>query len=126
MSSMKKQYDFSRGRRGAVLPDPPGKTRITIRIDNDLLGWFRRRVHEAGGGNYQTLINAALREHVTGGREALEQTLRRVLRQEIRKSMSGEHPVDRAYGTIKGIKTVDAVIEEMRGAGPEAGRKARR
>lgn len=82
MSSMKRQYDFSRGRRGAVLPDPPGKTRITIRIDNDLLGWFRRRVHEAGGGNYQTLINAALRDHVEGDRESLEQTLRRVLRQE--------------------------------------------
>lgn len=82
MTSMKKEYDFSRGRRGAVLPDPPGKTRITIRIDNDILSGFRRRVNEAGGGNYQTLINAALREHLEGSRETLEQTLRRVLREE--------------------------------------------
>ena len=82
MTSMKKEYDFSRGRRGAVLPDPPGKTRITIRIDNDILNAFRRRVNEAGGGNYQTLINAALREHLEGRRETLEQTLRRVWREE--------------------------------------------
>ncbi len=53
---MKKQYDFRDGRRGAVLRAPSGKTRITIRIDDDLLQWFRDQVHKAGGGSYQTLI----------------------------------------------------------------------
>jgi uncharacterized protein (DUF4415 family) len=45
-------------------PVTPGKTRITVRIDDDLLAWFRSQVHAAGGGNYQTLINRALREYV--------------------------------------------------------------
>ena len=58
---MRKEYDFSKGRRGAVLRTPPGKTRVTIRLDDDLLDWFRQRVDDAGGGNYQTLINEALR-----------------------------------------------------------------
>src|SRR5438093_2957666 len=58
---MKKQYDFRHGRRGAVVRAPSGKTRITIRIDDDILQWFREQVHKAGGGNYQTLINDALR-----------------------------------------------------------------
>jgi len=57
---MKKEYDFSKGKRGAIDPTPPGKTRITIRLDNDVLDWFRQQVHLAGGGNYQTLINNAL------------------------------------------------------------------
>ena len=78
---MKKNYDFSKGKRGAVIPTPPGKTRITIRIDEDVLEWFRKRAHEAGGGNYQTMINQALREYVETQREPLEETLRRVLRE---------------------------------------------
>ena len=59
---MKGEYDFSQARRGAVDPTPSGKTRITIRIDDDILAWFRDQVDAAGGGNYQTLINNALRE----------------------------------------------------------------
>jgi len=51
---MKKEYDFSKGRRGAVIQVSPGKTRVTIRLDTDLLEWFRERVDEAGHGNYQT------------------------------------------------------------------------
>jgi metal-responsive CopG/Arc/MetJ family transcriptional regulator len=78
---MKKNYDFSKGKRGPVIPTPPGKTRITIRIDDDLLEWFRKRAHEAGGGSYQTMINQALREYVETQREPLEDTLRRVLRE---------------------------------------------
>ena len=80
---MKKEYDFSRGKRGAVIKTPPGKSRITIRIDDDLLQWFRDQVHEAGGGNYQTLINAALREYVEGREENLKSTLRSVVREEL-------------------------------------------
>lgn len=60
----KSEYDFSHGRRGAVLPARPGTTRITIRIDDEILEWFRRRVHAAGGGNYQEIMNQVLREYV--------------------------------------------------------------
>ena len=80
---MKTEYDFSRGRRGAVDPLPRGRTRITIRIDQDVLDWFRARVHAAGGGNYQTLLNDALRDHMARRVEPLEETLRRVLREEL-------------------------------------------
>ena len=67
------------------MPAPPGKTRITIRIDTDIVEWFRRQVHAAGGGNYQTLINDALREHLERRQENLEDTLRRVLREEMQR-----------------------------------------
>lgn len=77
------EYDFSRAKRGAVVPIPPGKTRITIRIDDDILDWFRKQVNRAGGGNYQTLMNRALREFIDGQRTTLEQTLRRVVREEL-------------------------------------------
>jgi uncharacterized protein (DUF4415 family) len=83
MKTRRREVDFSRGRRGAVLPLPQGKTRITIRIDTDVLDWFRAEVERAGGGNYQTLVNDALREHVEGTREDLEGTLRRVIREEL-------------------------------------------
>jgi uncharacterized protein (DUF4415 family) len=80
---MKKEYDFSRGKRGAVIKTPPGKTRITIRLDDDILQWFRDQVHEAGGGNYQTLINSALREYKDRKEESLRDTLRSVVREEL-------------------------------------------
>ncbi len=83
---MKKNYDFSKGKRGPVVPVPAGKTRITIRIDDDVLDWFRKQVHEAGGGSYQGLINLALREHMEREAESLEDTLRRVLREVIPES----------------------------------------
>jgi uncharacterized protein (DUF4415 family) len=82
---MRREYDFSRGKRGALDPLPPGKTRITIRIDDDVLVWFRKQVDEMGGGNYQTLINAALREHIRNRQEPLEKTVRRVVRQELNR-----------------------------------------
>lgn len=83
MTRLKEEYDFSKGRRGPVLPTSPGKTRITIRVDNVVLDWFRAKVHRAGGGSYQTLMNDALHEHI--GRQSLEQTLRRVLKDELRR-----------------------------------------
>jgi hypothetical protein len=82
---MKKEYDFRQGKRGAVLKTPPGKTRITIRIDDDILQTFRAQVHAAGGGSYQTLINRALREHVESREESLKETLRSVVREELAK-----------------------------------------
>jgi uncharacterized protein (DUF4415 family) len=82
---MRKEYDFSKAKRGPVVKPPAGKTRITIRLDDDVVSWFKHQVNLAGGGNYQSLINQALREHVerTDG-EPLEDTLRRVLREELR------------------------------------------
>ena len=83
---MKEEYDFSQGKRGAIDPIPPGKTRITIRLDNDILAWFRNQVNIAGGGNYQSLINNALREYIEQHEEPLEEILRRVVREEIQRA----------------------------------------
>jgi uncharacterized protein (DUF4415 family) len=83
---MKREYDFTSAKRGPVVKAPAGKTRITIRLDNDVLNWFRRQVHAAGGGSYQALINDALRRHVAEASEPLEKTLRRVIREEIRRA----------------------------------------
>jgi uncharacterized protein (DUF4415 family) len=83
---MKQEYDFSKGKRGAVVPAPPGKTRVTIRLDSDVLDWFRDEVERAGGGNYQSLINLALKDHVSRSKEPLEKTLRRVIREELRRA----------------------------------------
>ena len=80
---MKAEYDFSKGKRGAVKPLPPGKERITIRLDKDILDWFRQRVSEQGGGNYQSNINQVLREYVLSHHAPLEQLLRRVVREEL-------------------------------------------
>lgn len=82
---MRKEYDFSKGRRGPILPLPKGKSRITIRLDDDVIEWFKDQVRKASGGNYQTLINAALREHIRRTDEPLEAILRRVLREELRR-----------------------------------------
>jgi uncharacterized protein (DUF4415 family) len=83
---MRKEYDFSKAKRGAAVPAPKGKSRITIRLDGDVLEWFKDQVDLAGGGNYQSLINAALRDHIGRTTEPLEKTLRRVLREELRKA----------------------------------------
>jgi len=80
---MKRHYDFSKGRRGPVFPIEPGKTRITIRLDNEVLEHFRDKVEKAGGGSYQTLINQALREHIRGA--YLEKVLRQTVREELRE-----------------------------------------
>jgi uncharacterized protein (DUF4415 family) len=83
---MRQEYDFSQGKRGAVVPVPAGKTRVTIRLDTDVLDWFRDEVDKAGGGNYQSLMNLALRDFVNRSKEPLEKTLRRVIREELRRA----------------------------------------
>ncbi|MGA2274644.1 MAG: BrnA antitoxin family protein [Bryobacteraceae bacterium] len=83
---MTKEYDFSKGKRGPVLRVPPGKIRVTVRLDKDIVEWFRQQVDEAGGGNYQTLINEALRSFMSQRQESLETTLRRVIRDELRRA----------------------------------------
>jgi uncharacterized protein (DUF4415 family) len=80
---MKKEYDFSKGKRGPVIPLPPGKLRITIRLDKDILEWFKEKVDAAGGGNYQTMMNDALREFIRSEQQSLETSLRRVVREEL-------------------------------------------
>jgi uncharacterized protein (DUF4415 family) len=75
--------DFSKGRRGPVVKPDPKKLRITIRLDGDIIEHFKRKVDEAGGGNYQTLINEALRRHIQDESRHLEDTLRRVIREEL-------------------------------------------
>lgn len=85
---MKEKYDFSHGKRGRIAPpepEPRGKTRITIRLDEDLVDYFLRQADASGGATgYQTLINDALRQHVEGKAPKLEETLRRILREEMR------------------------------------------
>ncbi len=78
---MKAEYDFSNAKRGAVVPQA-GKTRITIYLDDAILEEFRNRADAAGKG-YQTLINDALREYLTKGSGSLEETLRKVIREEM-------------------------------------------
>jgi uncharacterized protein (DUF4415 family) len=80
---MRREYDFRRGKRGAVIPQT-GKTRITIYIDDDLLEDFRDRADAAGRG-YQTMINEALREYVGKSRKPIDEaTLRRIIREEMK------------------------------------------
>jgi uncharacterized protein (DUF4415 family) len=81
---MKREYDFSKGKRGAVITPTPGKTRITIRLDNEILDWFRTAVEAQGGGSYQALINKALHDYIERTDEPLEDTIRKVLREELR------------------------------------------
>ena len=76
--------DFSKGKRGPVVKTDPNKVRITIRLDADILEHFKSLVHKSGGGNYQTLINNALREHIDAHDKKLENTIRKVIREELR------------------------------------------
>ena len=88
LKNVKQRYDFSRGKRGRITPEEPeprGKTRITIRLDEDLVDHFLKEADASGGAmGYQTLINEALRQHVEGKAPKLEETLRRIVREEVR------------------------------------------
>lgn len=87
---MRDRYDFSKGNRGSVLPpesEPEGKTRITIRLDQDIVDRFLRMAEESGGvSGYQTLINAALRQYLDGKAPKFEDALRRIIREELKSS----------------------------------------
>ena len=91
INTMRDEYDFSKGKRGAVIASP-GKTRITIMLDDDVIEHFRTQA-EAQGVGYQTLINALLRKALAAGSKAKPEgkpltvaTLRRVLREELQAS----------------------------------------
>ena len=83
---MRREYDFREGKRGAVLLTAPGKTRITIRLDNDVLEWFRHQAETGGGGSYQSMINEVLRKVTTEGPAKIENVVRRVVREELRRT----------------------------------------
>ena len=78
--------DFSKGKRGPVVQPDPNKTRITIRLDTDILEHFKSLVNKAGGGNYQTLINNVLRDHIEATDETLEKKLRKIVREELKRA----------------------------------------
>jgi uncharacterized protein (DUF4415 family) len=82
---MKKEYNFKKGKRGAVI-SPRGKTRITLYLDDDILEVFRKRADKAGMG-YQTVINQVLREFVGKKKQPIDEAaLRRILREELKKT----------------------------------------
>jgi uncharacterized protein (DUF4415 family) len=85
---MKREYDLSKEKRGPVVPLPPEKVRLTIRLDRDIVDHFRDLVRKAHRGNYQTLINDALREYLR--RPTIAQQVgaevRSVLREELGKA----------------------------------------
>jgi uncharacterized protein (DUF4415 family) len=85
---MRREYDFSRGKRGRITPkepEPRGKTRITIRLDEDLVDHFLKQADTSGGAmGCRTLINEALRQHVEGKAPKFEETLRRIVREKVR------------------------------------------
>jgi uncharacterized protein (DUF4415 family) len=76
-----REIDFSKAKRGAVSPLEPGKTKISIRLDNSIIEHFRRQVEDAGGGNYQTLINDALLAFI--GQRSMLDAVRQVVREEL-------------------------------------------
>ena len=82
---MKANYDFSKARRGAVTQPSGKKVRITIRLDRDVVDWFRSKVEAQGGGNYQTMLNDALRAYVENEERSLEEVIRKVVREEMKR-----------------------------------------
>jgi len=80
---MKAKYDFSKGKRGVVLPSSEKKVRITIRLDRDIIDWFRSKVEKQGRGNYQTMLNDALRTYMEHQEKPIEDVLRRAVREEL-------------------------------------------
>ena len=80
-----RDIDFTNAKRGPVVPSEPGKTKISIRLDNRILEHFRGLVEQAGGGNYQTLINDALMESIQ--QQSMLEAVRQAVRQELQPVM---------------------------------------
>ena len=102
VAEKRREFDFSRGKRGPVIKPEPGKTKISIRLDNAVLEHFRVLVHKAGGGNYQTLINDALLEHIQR-RSTLD-----AVRQVVRETLA-------PYGPARGTKTTRSPKRRIEG-----------
>ena len=86
MARKNSSLDVEHAERG---PSAGAKVRITIRLDAEIIDWFRSRVEAKGGGSYQAMINNALRDVMNQGGESLELVLRRVIREEL-KNEGGE------------------------------------
>ncbi|PWB77148.1 MAG: CopG family transcriptional regulator [Candidatus Methylomirabilota bacterium] len=91
-----RDIDFSHAKRGAVIKPEPGKTKISIRLDNTILDYFRSAVDEAGGGNYQTLINDALFAYIQ--QQSVLEAVRQVVREELAQPKSGRSLARRSVG----------------------------
>jgi putative addiction module killer protein len=117
---MKTNHDFGAARRGAVVPSSSRKVRITIRLDRDVLDWFRSKVEAQGGGNYQTMLNDALRAHTEQQDQSLEKLLRRLVREEIKKASwkTGEpaepYVAKRSAGHAGDVKPGGEGVSELR------------
>ena len=92
-----RDIDFSRAKRGAVIPLEPGKTKVSIRLDNAVLDYFRGVVEKACGGGYQSLINDALVAHVQ--QHSVLSLVRRVMREELRHGDVGGRVTTRSTRT---------------------------
>ena len=88
-----RDIDFSSGKRGPVVAPDPGKTKISIRLDNAVLDHFRQIVEAAGGGNYQSLINDALAAHIQ--QQSIFAAVRKVVRDELAKVIAATAPISR-------------------------------
>lgn len=81
------EYDFSKGKRGPVIPARPaeaGKTKVTIRLDDDIIDYYMAEADKTGGkAGYQTLINQALRQQISAQSPTLLEAFRQVIREEI-------------------------------------------
>ena len=93
MAEKYRDIDFSRAKRGAVVKSEPGKTKISIRLDSAVIEFFRSAVDRAGGGNYQTLINDALLEHIH--RLSTLDAVRQVVREELASYGDARRPNSR-------------------------------
>jgi uncharacterized protein (DUF4415 family) len=89
-----REIDFTQATRGAVIPMEPGKTKISIRLDNAVIDYFRDQVDRAGGGNYQTLINDALVMFIQ------QRSMIDALRQVVREELAGGQTKQREKGTV--------------------------
>jgi uncharacterized protein (DUF4415 family) len=100
-----RNIDFAHARRGAVTKAEPGKTKISIRLDNRILDYFRSVVEDAGGGNYQTLINDALLAYIQ--QKSMLEAVRKVVREEFAGVRQGPHKPRqaRAASALPGVRT---------------------
>lgn len=80
---MRKEYDFSKGKRGPVVPAPAGRTRVLLTLDDSNLDWLREHVDAAGGGDYSDLVNEALDLYIKRARGELAEMIRRAVREEL-------------------------------------------
>ena len=105
-----RDIDFSHGKRGPVMAPDPGKTKISIRLDNTILDYFRAVVETAGGGNYQSLINDALVAHIH--QQSLLAALRKVVREEL------AHVAEAHQAPKSGTRRLEDVIGSAEYRGP--------